>query len=292
MGSFIFKLIILFLVYSSASIALRYRANITYPFIKIKWQNTFNLKFICNDRFFIIKDCAEQCYFKDKTKKGCTGFILNTGSRGCSVCKPPSLLEIASASYTQIRDDQVVYLMKRNKKPDVYFPLEPENITGTIVAGYGISGTLLKKTETSTQMGKMGHGLHVKNRAQIKLNKTGNECFSNITACQDDSLTFTMWIKKTGGGAPHLTYSNPEGINLQINKNEKLGMWVKWGSSYLGGLTSSSTIVPGTWIHVAAVYSHNIGGFIYLNGIMETFSSVSNSEARNMEYYKRYMRNV
>ena len=279
MGSFTFKFIILLIVYSCASIALRYQASIAHPFVKFKWQNVFNMKFVCNETFFTIKECSEQCYNKEKTKKGCAGFILSSASRGCSVCKPASLSEIASASSTQIKDDQVVYLKKRNKKTDVYFPLEPENITGTTVAGVGISGTLLNKIKTSAEMGKLGQGLHVRNGGQIKLNKTVNKCFSNITTCQDDSLAIMMWIKKSGEGIrdPHLTFSQPEGINLQINEHDKLGMWVRWGSSKLYGLTSSSTIVPGAWIHVAAVYNHNIGGFIYLNGILEAFNSISNS---------------
>ena len=282
MRSFNFKIIYLIIIYSCVSIALRYKANVTYPFIRIKWQNMFNLRFVCDEQFFTVKECAEQCYNKEKKKEGCSGFISNTGSGGCSVCKPPSLLDIASASYTQIRDDQVVYLMKRNNKPNVYFPVEPENITGTIVAGEGMSGILLNKKETSTEVGWMGHGLHVQNGGQIVLTGSTNQCFLNIASCPDDSLTMMMWIKKTTWrrGEFHLTYSNTQSINLLVGNRDKLSMWVKWNSSILSGL-SIRTIDPDSWTHVAAVFSHNIGLSIYLNGIVDTFKSISESRHRN-----------
>ena len=248
----------------------------------MKWQNAFNLRFVCDEQIFTIKECAEHCYNKEKKKEGCTGFILNTGSRGCSVCKPPSLLNISSSTSTPIRDNQVVYLMKRNKKPDVYFPLEPENITGTVVAGDGMSGTLLLGGRTSAQMGKVGQGLHVQNGGQVALTGSGNECFLNIASCPDNSLTIMMWTKKTVGryGEFYLTHSKTYSINLYIDNREKLSMWVKWNSSVLSGLTIR-TIDPDIWSHVAAVFSHNIGLFIYLNGVMETFKSISESEERN-----------
>ena len=36
----------------------------------MKWKNTFNLEFLCNESFFTIKNCAEQCYNKEKIKEG------------------------------------------------------------------------------------------------------------------------------------------------------------------------------------------------------------------------------
>ena len=279
MRSFNFKIIYLIIIYSCVSIALRYKANVSYPFIKMKWRNTFNLRLVCDEQIFTVKECVKLCYYKEKIKEGCTGFILNTGSRGCSVCKPPSLIDIAYASYTQITDNHVVYFMKRNKKPDVYFPLEPENITETTVAGDGISGTLLFGGRTSAQTGKVGQGLHVQNGGQIVLPGSGNECFLNIASCPDESLTIMFWTKKTTWRRyeSHLTYSNTYSINLLVGNRDILSMWVIWNSSILSGKTIR-TIDPEIWTHVTAVFSHNIGLFIYLNGVMETFKSISESE--------------
>ena len=206
-NSFNFKIFCLIILYSSVSITLRHKAKVSYPFVKIKWQNILSLKFVCNKPFFTIKECAEQCYHKEKIKEGCTGFILNAGSSGCSLCKPASLSEISSASYTQMTDGQVVYLKRRKYKPDIYFPLEPENITGTVIAGDGIFGSISLESRTSSQMGKVSQGLYVQSGAQISLTGTGNECFLNMAACPENSLTLMMWIKETAGRDPHLTFS-------------------------------------------------------------------------------------
>ena len=55
-------------------------------------------------------------------------------------------------------------------------------------------------------------------------------------------------------------------------------MWVHWNSfpfKILDGISSHSTIERNTWTHVAAVYNHNIAGFIYLNGVLEAFKPIS-----------------
>ena len=149
-----------------------------------------------------------------------------------------------------------------------------------MVAGSGSTGTLLNEGNTSPQVGKVDHGLFVNNGGQIKL--TGDECFANIAACPDEALTLMMWIKTTGSGYPHLTYSRIKSINLRIEENNKLGMWIHWSSSAPSFyLRSSSTITFDTWTHVAAVYNHNLGGFIYLNGIMDKFKSMSNPVVEN-----------
>ena len=179
-------------------------------------------------------------------------------------------------------DDQVIYLMKRNKKPDVYFPLEPENISESLVVGEGISGTLYNKGNTSPQRGKVGQGLRVRG-GQIKL--IGHQCFSDIAACPDDSLTVMMWIKQTARGDPHLTFSPSNSINIKLNGDQTMRVWVHWNSfpyNILDNIDSTSAVELNTWTHVAAVYNHNIGGFIYLNGIMETFKSISESEDGNI----------
>ena len=108
-----FIIFCLIILYSCVSIALRHKAKVSYPLIKTKWQNILNLKFVCNKPFFTIKECAEQCYHEEKIKEGCTGFILNTESSGCFICKPAPISEISSASYAQVTDGQVVYLKRR-----------------------------------------------------------------------------------------------------------------------------------------------------------------------------------
>ena len=127
-------------------------------------------------------------------------------------------------------------------------------------------------------MGKVGQGLHVSG-GQIKL--IGHECFSDISVCPEDSLTIMMWIKQTSRGDPHLTFSPSNSINIKYNGDQTMHMWVEWNSSpfkILDNIASKSAVELDTWTHVAAVYNHNIGGFIYLNGIMERFKSISESE--------------
>ena len=177
-------------------------------------------------------------------------------------------------------DGQVVYLKRRKYKPDIYFPLEPENITGTVIAGDGISGSISLESRTSSQMGKVSQGLYVQSGVQIKLTGTGtgNECFLNMAACPDNSLTLMMWIKQTAGRNPHLTFSSSNSINLKLDRDQTMRMSVHWNSfpfKILDGIASHSTIELNTWTHVTVVYNHNIGGFIYLDGILEVFKPIS-----------------
>ena len=100
---------------------------------------------MCNETLSTITECAQKGCEKVKKNGGCAGFITKLNSQNCELCYPGSYIQITSGSYTQVNTGDVIYLIKRNEKPDVYLPLEPENITGTTIVADGVSGILNKE---------------------------------------------------------------------------------------------------------------------------------------------------
>ena len=64
------NLYILYL-YLKASYGKEYFANMTFPFTKITVQSNNNFNFTCDEEFTTMKQCAEQCYNREKTTEGC-----------------------------------------------------------------------------------------------------------------------------------------------------------------------------------------------------------------------------
>ena len=103
--------------------------------------NVQDLRFTCTQQFSTFKQCSEQCYHREKYGQGCVGFVSLVGNDECKLCNPATGSEISSVLYTQMNNDDTVYIIKGYKKPDVYLPLEPENIIGTAIVGDGVTGT-------------------------------------------------------------------------------------------------------------------------------------------------------
>ena len=276
--------------------AARFNDTVNFPCKKITKDSTgFNIidvKFTCSDVFPTIKKCAEQCFNKEKNGSGCVGFITNLDSSRCTLCNPATRAEIQNLMYTQINVNQILYIMRRNEKPDVYLPLEPENITGTVIVGDGASGNLIPENDITSAAGKVNQGLNFRNGARLSLVGSVNDCFANLSAC-GSVTTITMWIKPSGkSGLHHLTHSENH-INI-VFTNGRVWAWVLNYPYKLDYITSVSAVPVGDWTHVVVSYSRNTGSSLYVDGVLEDFRPFSDSHRSHSPYpipYNYYISN-
>ena len=159
--------------------------KITFPFSKMTTKSQLysklNLNLSCNNIYQNVRECAEQCYFKDKNGTGCFGFIRNKTTKNCYICNPTANSNILASNYTEINSNHLVYILKyKKKKPVMYLQLELDNITDTTVKGEGVNGTLPYKPNTQVQAGKVNQGLHVRNGGRLLLLARENECISYL----------------------------------------------------------------------------------------------------------------
>ena len=71
---------IAFSIMFTSSFGKNVTGKFEFPFPKLTINNnnninTLNLKLTCKKRFLGIKECAEQCYCREKNGVGCVGFL-------------------------------------------------------------------------------------------------------------------------------------------------------------------------------------------------------------------------
>ena len=191
---------IIFNALIALSFGRKFTANLIFPFSKFIMNNTdFNsliLNLSCKDMFSNIKECAEQCYYREKHGVGCVGFLKFKNTEECYVCNPVTVSEMISNNM-QINETDIdlVYILKyKKKKPVMYLSLEGDNITDTTVIGEGVNGTLINNENTQIQDGKVNQGLRIWNRARLVLDGTTNKCIGNLTVCTS-GLSIMFWVK-------------------------------------------------------------------------------------------------
>ena len=171
------------------SFSKKFTGNLKFPFSKFTKNNRdFNsliLNLSCKNMFSNIKECAEQCYYREKNGVGCVAFLKYKNTKESYICNPANVSEINSKN-THFNENGVdlVYILKYKKKnPVMYLPLEGDNITDTTVKGEGVNGTVMLKGNTQVQAGKVNQGLHVKNDGRFVLDGTANKCIGNLAVC-------------------------------------------------------------------------------------------------------------
>ena len=238
--SFLFFYIIFVL-----SVGKKLTGKLTFPFseftINHKDLNASNLKFTCKDQILSMKECVEQCYFRETTGLSCLGFIINKHTKECNICFPATVPEIIKSNNKQINENHVVYVLKyKKKKPVMYLPLEGDNITGTTVIGDGVNGTLISKENTQVQAGKVNQGLHVKNGERLVLHNTANKCLGNLSICTD-GLSIALWINPSSLASytRHITFSEYS-INIVAISSGVIGAWTSGQPNTMRDLTTQS----------------------------------------------------
>ena len=258
--------------------------KLSFPFVKItiknKFYNKVNVRLNCNEMYKNIRECSEQCYFKEKHGSGCLSFIENKTKNNCHICNPASKSDIMASNYTVTNNNHLVYILKhKKKKPVMYLPLEGDNITDTTVKGDGVYGFLVQPMNTQVQAGKVNEGLYVRNSGRLVLANTANECVGDLDLCTK-GLSIALWVKPSSlpshGG--HITYSE-HSINIQAKQSRRIGVWTAGQSNYILHLVTQSEASVGIWSHVAVVFNPDAGMFVYIDGILDTFKSIDEASA-------------
>ena len=270
------------------SFGKKFTGSLNFLFSKCTTNNrgfkSLILNLSCKDTFSNIKECAEQCYYREKNGVGCVAFLKYKNIKECYVCNPANVSGLTS-NKTHINGNDLVYILKsKKKKPVMYLPLEGDNITDTTVIGDGVTGTLLLKGNTQVQDGKVNQGLRVKSNGRLVLDGTSNKCISNLTLCTK-GLSIVLWMKPSSLSTlgRHITHGDFS-INILAYQSGVMSVWT-YGlpNSFLGFMTQS-TISVGRWSHVAVVFDPEDGMFVYIDGILDIFKFIDEALPHSVPY--------
>ena len=261
--------------------------KITLPFKKMesKLHYKLNLKMSCKNMFQNIRECAEQCYFKEKNETGCLGFIRSKSTKTCYICKPVANLEILASNSTEINNNHFVYILKYKKNKSVmYLPLEGDDIKGSTVIGEGVNGTLVKKENTQVQSGKVNQGLHFRDMGRLLLVADANECINYLEKCTH-GLSIALWLKPSDLSKrnAHITHGE-RSINIAFREYHLIETWALGQTKVISSIISQSRVFVNNWIHIIVVYDPEVGLSLYLNGILEGFISIDEEIPDNRDF--------
>ena len=282
---------VLFYIYFALSFSKKSRGKLKFPFSKIILKNkdsdSFILNLSCNEKFSNTKECAEQCYYREKNLVECVAFVKFNNTEECKIC---TISEIRNSKNTQNNDYVIdlLYILKfKAKQPVMYLPLDGNNITGTTVIGDGITGTIVHEARTQIQAGKVHQGLHVRNKARLFLDNTANACLGNLSICTN-GLSIALWINllSLSDGGRHITHSEYS-INIVATASGTISVWTSGQPNSLRSFGTQSTAPVGTWTHVAVVFDPDVGMFIYMNGSLDAFKSIDEAFSRSSVYGPR-----
>ena len=201
---------------------------------------------------------------------------------------PSVILLLYQKSETQqthrsVKATLCTFLKYKKKKPVTYLPLDGDTISGTTVTEDGVTGTIHDEAKTQIQTGKVNQGLHVSNGGRFSLSGTTNRCISDLAACAD-GLSISLWINPSyiPEELKHISHSR-HSINIATNGG-LIRVWTNGPSTTLHSIGSQSMTV-GTRTHVFAVFSPDVGLFLYINGRLDAFSSIyeENSNSYNAD---------
>ena len=271
------------------SFGKKFTGKLKFPFSKFTFNkndsDSLILNLSCEEKFSNTKECAEQCYYREKNPVGCVAFAVFKNTEECKICNPATISEIRNSNNAQIIDYPVdlVYILKfKKKKPVMYLPLDGDNITGTNVIGDGVNGTLMMAENTRIQAGKVNQGLHIKYGARLVLDNSINKCLENLSICTK-GLSIALWIRPSMlGGTRHITHSE-HSINIVATSSEAIAVWTlnRPNSIYI----STPSVAPmGTWTHVAVVFDPDVGMSVYMNGRLDAFKSINEAVSRTSPY--------
>ena len=294
----------LFISAFSTTISLCFATNFTgkldFPFSKITVNdenfNTSVFNFTCKEKFANTKECAEQCYYREKYGAGCIAFLKFKNTKECRICNPATIAEIKNSTNTQINESDAVYILKYKKKKSVmYLPLDGDNTSGATVIGHGVNGTLHKVENTIIQVGKVNQGLHVSNGGRGFLDNTANVCINRLDLCSN-GLSIALWLNPSnlGDNFRHITHGR-RSINIAIS-NRRIASWAIIQRMHqiervflaqtkrIPSIESKSSVFTDTWIHVAVVYDPDVGLSLYINGVLEAFRSIDEEVPDTNQY--------
>ena len=130
----------------------------------------------------------------------------------------------------------------------------------------------------------MNQGLHVRNDGRLVLDGMADECINYLEKCMD-GLTVALWFNPSsmGHGTHHVTHGQ-RSINIILNMEGGITSWA-WGQTKeIPFIKSQSRVFVDTWTHIAVAYDPEAGLFLYVNGTLEAFRSISEAKPQSLNF--------
>ena len=200
-------------------ICVSYDPTIIMPYKEISSSelNIIGNTIQCNETRFNVKTCAAECFEMENKKENCVGFLKD--GNDCSLCKVLDIEGVNSYLFTNITDNQVLYLLKSPKsKPDVAISMDNFDLNTGIITGHRVSGGSHGITADDLIPGKVGQAIHFQ-RAQNKRITPAAErpgCFCNFYYC-NGRTSVSFWAKEVSTNSEHaITQEN--GLYVMLSR--------------------------------------------------------------------------
>ena len=152
----------------------------------------------CNETRSNIKTCAEECFEMENKKENCVGFLKDGNE--CFLCKVLDRDRVNSYLFTNITDNQVLYILKSPKhKPDIHISMDEYNLTTGTITGYRVSGGSAAISADDLIPGKVGQAIHFHSNGRIYPTVEQPECFCSFYYC-NGKLSISFWARRNSTG--------------------------------------------------------------------------------------------
>ena len=226
---FISKTITFFFIFN-LQCCLSFDPTIMLPYRRIE-LNIIGNTLQCNETRSNIKTCAEECFEMENKKENCVGFLKDVNE--CFLCKVLDRDGVNSYLFTNITDNQVLYILKSPKdKPDIHISMDEYNLTTRTITGYRVSGGSAAISAGDLIPGKVGQAIHFHSNGRIYPTVEQPECFCSFYYC-NGRLSISFWARKNSTGWEH-AITQPSGMVVILG--QKLGGWFTTHEMHLGGI--------------------------------------------------------
>ena len=251
--------------------------EIQMPFKKVVGSSTTEISkigstLICNEQRNSLKDCANECFDRSLTNTGCPGFYSNATEKNiCFLCHVSNSSEISNNFNTTLSENSNFYLLRHNEiEPEI--TVNFENYSENTIYGEGVVGTTVYVVDSDHILGVKGKGLHLHDRAYVRLTGSGTECWTNLDHCSSGMIV-SIWFKSQFLIHSYIVASGSQlqqGFSL-ITSPDVTAFWVDL-SSGRNSVKTDTVLTVGSWFYLVGTFHEDKGLELYINGVHESMT--------------------
>ena len=115
----------------------------------------------CNEQRSTMRDCVQECYSRNSTDTGCSGFYTDSTLDGdCYLCHVSNLNEVDGGMFSTFEASNLIYIL-RHRPPEPEVALSFDTHSGTTIPGTGTEGTTSNVVEGDYVSGISGTALYI-----------------------------------------------------------------------------------------------------------------------------------
>ena len=182
----------------------------------------------------------------------------------------------------------IVYLTQgQGRVPNIHIDVEGIDLDAGTITGVGVSGiTVTGLTAADVVEGIKGKSLRFGSGDRLAVQVSQPQCYCSSDYC-NGKITLSFWIMTFSGSVQHIVTpenSQNTGVTCLLYSYIMQCHYKSPGIKLLV-IESTSTLVRSEWTCVALVVDLNVGGSIFLNGVLDGFKDISEAESHPDTHY-------